>query len=206
MILVVEGISASGKSTWCNKHFAPYIIAENGRFENAPDRNRDPEGAATFWAERNVDRWKAAVALESATSFAVCDTDPLKLHYIWCLWQIGEAPERDWLLELAAVRKTIAQDRIGFADGYLVENTEPELARERAQADKSRRRRNFELHARLQPALLTWYATLDGVLPGRIKVGLPSTIPPIAFGGLRYDVGTFDRFVAALPRPLHHGG
>lgn len=62
MILVVEGISASGKTTWCTKHGGPHVIPENGRFENEPDRKLDPAGAAAFWAERNVDRWQAALA------------------------------------------------------------------------------------------------------------------------------------------------
>ena len=201
MILVVEGVSASGKSTWCAKHASGHTVAENGRFEHLPDRSDDPVGAAKFWAERNVDRWQAAIALESTAPVAVCDTDPLKLHYVWCLWQIGEAPERDWLVELAATRETVAQGRIGFADCYLVGNVDPRVARERAQADKTRRRRNFELHARLQPALLAWYAALDGVLPGRVQVGLPASTPKITSGGARYDLTAFDRVVSALPRP-----
>ncbi len=199
MILVVEGISASGKSTWCARHAAGRTIAENGRFEGAPDRITDPIAAANFWAQRNADRWQAAIALESATSIAVCDTDPLKLHYIWCLWQIGEAPERDWLHGLAATRETVERGRIGFADFYLVANIEPALARTRAQADNTRRRRNFELHARLQTALLTWYMTLDAVLPGRVQFGLPATFPTALSGGLRYGVAIFDRFIDALP-------
>lgn len=199
MILVVEGISGCGKSTWCASYAPRHTVAENGRFERVPDRIDDPVGAARFWAQRNVDRWQAAIALESTASIAVCDTDPLKLHYIWCLWRIREASEGDWLMELAATRETIAQGHIGFADCYIVDNTEPRVARERALADKSRRRRNFELHARLQPALLAWYASLDVVLPGRVQVGLPSMLPSVTSGGARYDLATFDRLVRALP-------
>lgn len=110
MIVVVEGISASGKSTWCAKHGAGGVIPENGRLDGIPDRTRDPCGAAVFWAGRNVDRWQSALAMEEKTSVAVCDTDPLKLHYIWCLWQAGEAPRRDWLLELDATRETSRRD------------------------------------------------------------------------------------------------
>lgn len=99
-----------------------------------------------------MDRWEAALALERAKSLAVCDTDPLKLHYIWCLWQIGEATAADWLLELEATRETIAQGRIGFADAYIIGVVEARVARERARADPTRSRRNFEMHARLQPA------------------------------------------------------
>lgn len=153
MILVVEGISASGKTTWCNQHGDGHVVPEHGRFTSVPDRIKDPAAAAAFWAERNVDRWQAARAMEQQAGWAVCDSDPLKLHYIWTLWQIGEASERDWLSELQATRDTIAQGRIGFADRYLVVSIAPELARERAKADTTRRRSNFELHVRLQQAL-----------------------------------------------------
>jgi hypothetical protein len=165
MIVVVEGISASGKSTWCARHGSGRVVAEHGRLQDVPDRLRSPGSAARFWAERNVDRWQEAIAVESRTSLAVCDTDPLKLHYTWGLWQIGEATERDWLLELSATRETVQQGRIGFADLYLVSTVEPCLARERARMDPARRRRNFELHVRLWPSLLKWYSALDAVLP-----------------------------------------
>src|SRR5947207_7549943 len=153
MILVVEGISASGKTTWCAKHGGEHIVSENGRLPGVPDRARDPLGAAIFWAERNADRWQAALAIESKTSWAVCDTDPLKLHYIWCLWQIGEAEERDWRLELEATRQTVCDGRVGFADCYIVGQIDPQVARMRAHADMTRRRRQFDLHVRLQAAL-----------------------------------------------------
>ncbi|MFJ2334106.1 hypothetical protein [Pseudomonas helleri] len=41
----------------------------------------------------DVDRWQKALAMEDMSSWALCDSDPLKLHYIWSLWQIGEASE-----------------------------------------------------------------------------------------------------------------
>lgn len=201
MILVVEGISASGKTTWCAKHGGDRVVPENGRLQGAPDRTRDPHGAAVFWAERNVERWQAALAVERNASHAVCDTDPLKLHYVWCLWQIGEAGEDDWLLELAATRETIRQRRIGFADCYIVGPIEPQIARERARADATRRRRQFELHVRLQAALMNWYAALDRAIPGRVRFGFPSQMPVLQGLGERYDLDAFDRMMASLPRP-----
>lgn len=201
MILVVEGISACGKTTWSTQHGGQQVIAENGRFEGEPNRLQDPLGAAAFWAERNVDRWQAALAMEDTSSWALCDSDPLKLHYIWSLWQIGEASEQDWLLDLAATRETIAQGRIGFADTYLVGRIDPALARQRAQEDPTRRRGNFELHVRLQTALLNWYSTLDKVLPGRVRFDFPTGIPTFENRDGRYSVNTFDRMIALLPRP-----
>jgi hypothetical protein len=49
MIVVVEGISASGKSTWCARHGGSHVVPENGTIAGAPDRVADPTGAAAFW-------------------------------------------------------------------------------------------------------------------------------------------------------------
>ena len=87
----------------CAKHGGQHVIPENGRFENEPDRIKDPVGAATFWAKRNVDRWQTALAMEDISSWALCDSDPLKLHYIWSFWQIGEVSEHDCGSHLATL-------------------------------------------------------------------------------------------------------
>lgn len=200
MIVVVEGISASGKTTWCTQHGGQQLIAENGRFENEPDRATAPVEAAHFWAARNVDRWQAALAMEAQASLAVCDSDPLKLHYIWSLWQIGEASERDWLIELEATRATVAQGQIGFADCYLVGQIDPQLARERARADVTRRRGRFELHVRLQQAVLSWYRAIETVLPGRVQFGFPAQMPPVNNLDGRYALAAFDQMIASLPQ------
>lgn len=141
----------------------------------------------------------AALALEGSQGLAVCDTDPLKLHYMWCLWQIGETAEHDWRLELAASRRAISEGRIGFADSYVISRIDPKIARERARADRTRQRRNFELHARLQPSLLDWYTALESALPGRVQMTLPPTMPALASRGRRYDLAAFDRLIEALP-------
>lgn len=201
MILVVEGISASGKTTWCTKHGGEHVIPEHGRFDNEPDRVKDPVGTAAFWAERNVDRWQAAEAMEGTSAWALCDSDPLKLHYIWSLWQIGEVSEDDWRVELEATRETIAQGRIGFADGYIIGRIDPQLARERAKADTTRRRSKFELHVRLQDSLLTWYSAMNEVLPSQVQFGFLSEVSTLKSIGGRYEVAAFDQMIASLPRP-----
>ncbi|QXH33563.1 hypothetical protein [Pseudomonas muyukensis] len=200
MIVVVEGISAGGKTTWCSRHGGEHVVAEHGRFANAPDRAQQPQAAAAFWAERNVERWQAALQQQARSAWAICDSDPLKLHYIWTLWRTGEASEQDWRLERDATRATLAQGRIGFADRYLVARIDPQLARERAKADLTRRRSNFELHVRLQPALLEWYAALESALPGRVRFDLPAALPALERQASPCALTTFDRMLAALPR------
>ncbi|HEY1985895.1 MAG TPA: hypothetical protein VGG85_10815, partial [Terracidiphilus sp.] len=54
----------------------------------------DPVGAARFWVEQGARRSMAARAMERSSGIAVCDTDPLKLHYVWSLGQIGVTAAR----------------------------------------------------------------------------------------------------------------
>ncbi|WP_257015987.1 hypothetical protein [Rhodococcus sp. ACS1] len=51
--------------------------------------------------------------MEDATGVAVCDSDPLKLHYSWCLAAVGAEPVTRFEHELAAVRQMFAQRRLG---------------------------------------------------------------------------------------------
>jgi hypothetical protein len=111
--------------------------------------------------EQGERRWQAARAIERLRGVAVCDTDPIKLHYIWSLWQIGVAAERVWQTEHDATRSAIADGRIGFADAYFVKPIDPQRARRQWDADQTRSRRNFELHVKLLEPLMTWYRSSD---------------------------------------------
>jgi hypothetical protein len=173
MIVVVEGISASGKTTWCREHAAGFTVAETGPRDDAPDATLNATAAARFWVEQGERRWQAACAIKRSQGVAVCDTDPIKLHYIWSLWQIGVAVERVWQAELVATRDAIADCRIGFADAYLVKPIDPRRARQQRDADPTRSRRNFELHVKLLEPLMTWYRALEAVLPGAVTWDLP---------------------------------
>jgi hypothetical protein len=200
MIVVIEGISACGKSSWCSSHANGHVVAENAR-NDAPDRASAPAEAVAFWVRRNRDRWQSAIEIDSATGLAICDTDPLKLHYTWCLWKIGEATEVNWRLELAATREVFARKQIGFADLYYIGIIGPAVARQRKQTDLTRSRRNFELHVRLQPGLIDWYEALRAVLPGQVFFGFPDARPataPPSSESRRYDLATFDNFIARL--------
>lgn len=118
MIVVVEGISAAGKTSWCRNHAQGFVA------ETFPaDRHVQPlQGQATaqYWTDWNARHWQDALSLETTNGLAVCDTDPLKLHYLWGLWQIGEAPETQWRHQLETTRRTIENRELGFADLYLV--------------------------------------------------------------------------------------
>ncbi|MGH2386427.1 MAG: hypothetical protein ACRDGB_15450 [Candidatus Limnocylindria bacterium] len=90
--------------------------------EGGPSGDPPPEAraAAQFWAENGAARWEKAVATERQAGIAVCDTDPLKLHYAWSLWQIGAGSESEFRQQAVAYREMVVDRRIGFADAYIV--------------------------------------------------------------------------------------
>jgi hypothetical protein len=173
MLIVVEGISAAGKTTWCHKHASGFTVPETGPRSDVPDSALNPTAAARFWVEESERRWQAACAIERSRGVAVCDTDPIKLHYPWSLWQIGVTAERVWQAQQVATRDAIANGRIGFADVYLVKSIDPQRARRQRDADSTRSRRNFELHIKLLQPLMTWYRALKTILPGAVTWELP---------------------------------
>jgi hypothetical protein len=199
MIIVIEGISAAGKSTWCAAHAPGQTVPETGPLADVPDARAAPEVTARFWAARNVVRWHAARAMEKSALLAVCDTDPFKLHYTWGLRQLGLISAADWLAAAAATRETIAARQLGFADAYFVQPIEPDRARVQAAGDPTRRRRNLDRHVSLQPSLLAWYRAIDQVLPGRVHFAWPPALPAVPQQTRYPGVAVFDRLIAMLP-------
>ena len=107
MIVVVEGPSAAGKTTWTTRHCDPAIIVPEiaaAEAAAAPDPREHPREAAEFWVQLNCARWKQALGIEMAQGVAVCDSDPFKLHYPWSLWRTGHAHCSYWTAALEASR------------------------------------------------------------------------------------------------------
>ncbi|GAB2569282.1 hypothetical protein Aab01nite_07810 [Paractinoplanes abujensis] len=205
MIVVVTGPSAAGKTTWCRRHHADHLVPEDAA---VVDEAAGADDQAAYWCEVNCRRWQAATERERASGLAVCDDDPMKLHYTWSLLRIGEADPAAWERELVANRAAIASGRLGFADLVLVSLPPAGELRARRDADRTRRRRNFELHARLAEPLREWYQAWERVSPGRVRWslppdGLPAGRPAPRAG--RYDPATLDALVAALP-PVSRSG
>lgn len=168
MIVLVEGPSAAGKTTWVAAHAASVAVPEYEVSARQPSRRADPEAAARFWAAANSQRWLDAIALEASCGVAVCDTDPFKLHYVWCLWQIGEVAEDEWLLEMEANRSLFAIGELGLADAVLCSIPSSAVLAERRTADPTRRRSRFDVHSRLAEPLRRWYQGVDSLEPGRV--------------------------------------
>lgn len=197
MIVVVESISAAGKTTWCRKHLAEFLIAETFPADRHSQPNEGDE-VARYWTDWNAKRWGDAIGMEKRFGLAACDTDPLKLHYLWSLVRIGEAPQAQWEKQVQVTRQAFSERRLGFADLYLVKLIDPIVARHQRDNDQSRSRERFDLHVRLQPPLMEWYRALEMVLGGFVLWELPEKLPDIMRferNPKRHDLDVFDGLV-----------
>ncbi len=207
MIIVAEGISAAGKTTFARQfgegRWLPEIEAKGRR----PDENAPLIEHARFWADHNAFRFQLAQEIEAKHGFAICDTDPMKVHYSWCMERAGFHWPDKFAVAVPAVREAIAQRRLGFADLYLVKQIQPEIARAQKEGDKTRRRGNFEQHLALQPYVIQWFTAISGILHGAVRWGFPQADALIAeikekapeVSPRRFDVSVFDALVEQLP-------
>ena len=201
MIVVVEGPSGAGKTTWCRTHAGAYAL-----LEAPPDHATvptAPEANARFWVERNVDRWRQVLERERRDGLVVVDVDPFKLHYVWTQWRSGQVSEREWELQREASRAAFSAGDYALADLYLVSDVTEATLRARRDADTTRRRRGFERHVLLRDSLLRWYRAIDELEPGRVRFGLPEaglTPEMLALGPRRVRSGAelFEKLLARL--------
>lgn len=196
MIVVLEGPSAAGKTTWAARWPAVSVVPETGPVE-VPTMLEVDE-LAQVWADIDAHRWAKVVATEAATGLAVCDTDPLKLHYSYCLARLEAG---DWAMfddGVRAYRRAIEARRQGMAD--LVACWIPDDAQlvEQREADTTRGRRNFELHRRMAGPLRDWYEALAALDPERVVWAFPEDVAVVVERD-RFDVDLFDAWMATLP-------
>lgn len=197
MIVVVEGPSAAGKTTWCTAHGPDDVVAESGPIE--PPVALADDGLARFWDDINRRRWAEALRVEAERELAVCDTDPLKLHYDYCLARIGLVSWDYFEASVHVAAEAIASCQLGIADIVLVAIPDDETLARRRDSDPTRSRRNFDLHRRLGPGLRDWYDALAGLDPGRVRWEYPRGMPPTVARD-RYDMDLFRVWMAQLPR------
>jgi hypothetical protein len=197
VIVVVEGPSAAGKSTYAARMGGDALVAE-GPVEEPPE-GASPEERLAHWLRANARRWDEAVRVELEHDVVVCDTDPLKLHYDWSLARIGEVDPSEVRVAMAAYRSAIADGALGIADLVLCHlPDDATLARQREQ-DPVRARHRFDLHRRLAGPLREWYAALEATDPGRVVWGYPEVLPRVT-RRRRHDEALFDEWMARLER------
>lgn len=197
MIVVLEGPSAAGKTTWAARWPTASVVPETGPVE-VPTM-LDVDQIAQVWADIDAHRWAKVVATEAATGLAVCDTDPLKLHYSYCLARVEAG---DWTMfgdGVRAARRAIAAHRQGIADLIACEIPDDATLVAQRDADPTRGRRNFELHRRLAGPLHDWYEALAALDPARVVWRFPDDVSTVTVRD-RFDLDLFDAWMAALPR------
>ena len=207
MIIVVEGISAAGKTTFTRRVAADLCIPEFETDGSPPPPDAPVEEHAQFWVEHNARRFQAALEMEARRGVALCDTEPLKSHFDWCRARAGFTSMDLFDHSVPLLRKAINDGRLGFADRYLVKRIAPEVARAQKEGDATRTRRNFEMHLALQPHLIDWFTALSKALPGQVVFGWPE--PEELAQALdaetpeasprRFDVSVLDALLAELP-------
>lgn len=185
MIIAVEGPSAAGKTTWCQASGATFV-PEYQPTGSEPD-GEDLTAQATYWVDVNSGRWAAAERIEATAGIAICDSDPLKLHYSWCLARIGAGSIERFEHELSAVRRAFRRRSLGFADCVFVSVPSASQLKVHKQNDPTRRRRHFELHAALSDSLTEWYSAIDLLDPGRVMWEFPSQLDQGVFASPRAD-------------------
>ena len=201
MIVGVEGPSAAGKTTWCRRVADRFV----GEYEPT---GREPVGddlevQARYWTKINADRWSEAIEVERMDGLALCDSDPLKLHYSWCLARIGAAPRSRFSQEHREVRRAMRQQRLGFVDAVVVGLPDEGTLRIQKDGDKTRTRSSFDLHLLLRTPLEEWYRGIDALDPGRVSWGFPTALPDdftsVGPRRDRYDVELLDALIQGLP-------
>jgi hypothetical protein len=201
VIVVVEGPSGAGKTTWCRTHGGRFALLEE--LPNHTTVPREAKAAARFWVERNVARWRQVLEREQRDGLVVVDVDPFKLHYVWTLWRTGQVPQLEWDLQREASRKAFSAGEYALADLYLVSDVDEATLRTRRDADTTRTRHGFERHVLLRESLLHWYRAIDELEPGRVRFGLPDSglTPDLLKLGrrqLRSGADLFERLLARL--------
>jgi hypothetical protein len=199
VIVVVEGPSAAGKTTWCRSQLWPTVpeYVPTGKEPDGTDEAR--QGA--YWTRVNSGRWQQAVELESHSAVVLCDSDPLKLHYSWCLARVGAAPWSRFRHEFRYVRAAFANSTLGLADLVLVSTPSLQVLRAQRAADTTRCRRSFELHATLAEPLREWYRAVELAEPGRVVWSWPPSGVPITMARRsdRCDLALLDHIIECLP-------
>jgi thymidylate kinase len=191
VIVVVEGPSAAGKTTWCERHARNWL----------PEPGRWPMDRIIAY---QVDRWRRAVAADARGGIVVLDGDPFKLYYPWAAWRGGESTASQWDAAVDAARERFVAGDHGLADLVLYADPGEDELRRRKGADHTRSRRNFERHTRMRDDFRRWYESLDRLDPDRVvwrhpSDGLTDELLAVGRRASRSDPGLFDRLLAGLP-------
>jgi len=175
-------------------------VAEYAPTGKEPDGSDEGQQAA-YWVQVNSGRWRQAVELEKEHRVVLCDGDPLKLHYSWCLARVGAAPWSRFRHELRYVRQAFGSAQLGFGDVVLVSIPPLHVLRHHEATDMTRQRRSFDLHVTLAEPLREWYSAVERAEPGRVLWSWPASGVPTNLDKRtqRCDPALLERVIEYLP-------
>jgi hypothetical protein len=198
MMIVIEGISSAGKTTRASRYMPAVVDEVTGLTPPG-----EVAAAGQYWSDRNSERWQRGLELERTYAIVCFDTDPLKIHYMWCLWQTGKGLRDVWLANVEATRERISKKHLGFADRIALLEPSKDVIRLQKDDDRTRRRSNFETHVRLYEPLRRWYVLLESLAPGRVVFNAHQTEDPMPMNLRkdRYSLQLFDALIESADRP-----
>jgi hypothetical protein len=83
-----------------------------------------------------------------------------------------------------------------------MKSIDPWVARQQRDADPTRSRRNFDLHVQLHDPLVTWYRTMERLLPGAVIWNLPdkglASLSNLGDPATRSSIQIFNRMIGLL--------
>jgi deoxyadenosine/deoxycytidine kinase len=163
MKIVIEGPSAVGKSTLCQKLRDTYNSKVVDEIIVEPIRGFTPYEEATFYLDKEIRRWNTSV---HANEILFLDTDPLKSF--WFNWSLSfhNCLSLSDLENYFLVKER--SDQVGYADLYIILNASHQELINRKNADVFRERDNFEWISNANTYRDKYYQHLNKVIPGHV--------------------------------------
>lgn len=191
VIVVVEGPSAAGKTTWCMRHAVGFL----------PEPGRWPIDEVLRYQR---ERWRLAVSADSRGELVVLDGDPFKLYFSWASLRAGALTEPDWAAAVAVARGSFAAGDLGLADLVLYSDPGGDELRRRKEGDSTRSRRNFVRNTAMRSSFGLWFEAVSQLDTDRVLWEHPSAglgEPHLAVGRRpeRSSLTTFDTLLESLP-------
>ena len=149
MILVVEGPSAAGKSTWVARWPARFVVPETGRVQPRGCR-RFTTCSLELHADLNCARWSLAIAVRAGDGHRRLRRRPAQAPL-----RLLPRANRKGLVEqfragAEATRSAIAGELLGIADVILCCVPDAATLDRHRRADAARARRNFAAPPRIR--------------------------------------------------------
>jgi hypothetical protein len=191
-IICIEGPSAVGKST------AARQLEALGRVEVVPEVNElftlPATASASWYLERQTERWRRARTAQGRRAFVILDGDPFQpLWYSWAYPDEGWPPLE---MLVAFYRPLLVAGEIEFPDSYVLMQLDVAELRHRRENDSTRTRRNFDKHLQLILPQARYFAALEEFCPGYVTTVQARSVGAVV--AILEEAGTRSRALPSL--------